>query len=168
MSDDRKVIFSMVKVNKTTPQGKHILKDIYLSFFYGAKIGIIGANGSGKSTVLRIIAGLDKSYQGDVVFSPGYTVGHLAQEPELDENKTVKEIVQEGVQSTMDLLNEFEEINNKFGESEYLDNPDKMEKLMNRQAEVQEKLDAVDAWNIDVKLARAMDALQCPDRKSVV
>ncbi|HCA83649.1 MAG TPA: energy-dependent translational throttle protein EttA, partial [Flavobacteriales bacterium] len=163
MSDDRKVIFSMVKVNKTTPQGKHILKDIYLSFFYGAKIGIIGANGSGKSTVLRIIAGLDKSYQGDVVFSPGYTVGHLAQEPELDENKTVKEIVQEGVQSTMDLLNEFEEINNKFGESEYLDNPDKMEKLMNRQAEVQEKLDAVDAWNIDVKLARAMDALQCPD-----
>ncbi|MFN3342076.1 MAG: energy-dependent translational throttle protein EttA [Flavobacteriales bacterium] len=163
MSDDRKVIFSMVKVNKTTPQGKHILKDIYLSFFYGAKIGIIGANGSGKSTVLRIIAGLDKSYQGDVVFSPGYTVGHLAQEPELDENKTVKEIVQEGVQSTMDLLNEFEEINNKFGEAEYLDNPDKMEKLMNRQAEVQEKLDAVDAWNIDVKLARAMDALQCPD-----
>lgn len=153
----------MVKVNKTTPQGKHILKDIYLSFFYGAKIGIIGANGSGKSTVLRIIAGLDKSFQGDVVFSPGYSVGHLAQEPELDDNKTVKEIVQEGVQETMDLLKEFEEINNKFGESEYLDDPDKMEKLMNRQAEVQEKLDASDAWNIDVKLARAMDALQCPE-----
>lgn len=163
MSDDKKVIFSMVKVNKTTPQGKHILKDIYLSFFYGAKIGIIGANGSGKSTVLRIIAGLDKSYQGDVVFSPGYSVGHLAQEPELDDSKTVKEIVQEGVQDTMDLLKEFEEINNKFGEPEYLDDPDKMEKLMNRQAEVQEKLDASDAWNIDVKLARAMDALQCPE-----
>jgi ATP-binding cassette ChvD family protein len=163
MSDDRKVIFSMVKVNKSTPQGKHILKDIYLSFFYGAKIGIIGPNGSGKSTVLRIIAGLDKSFQGDVVFSPGYTVGHLAQEPELDESKTVREIVQEGVQETMDLLAEFEEINLKFGEPEYLDDPDKMEKLMNRQAEVQERLDAVDAWNIDVKLNRAMDALQCPD-----
>ncbi len=153
----------MVKVNKSTPQGKHILKDIYLSFFYGAKIGIIGPNGSGKSTVLRIIAGLDKSFQGDVVFSPGYTVGHLAQEPELDESKTVREIVQEGVQETMDLLAEFEEINLKFGEPEYLDDPDKMEKLMNRQAEVQERLDAVDAWNIDVKLNRAMDALQCPD-----
>ncbi|MBX7095395.1 MAG: energy-dependent translational throttle protein EttA [Flavobacteriales bacterium] len=163
MSDDRKVIFSMVKVNKTTPQGKHILKDIYLSFFYGAKIGIIGPNGAGKSTVLRIIAGLDKTYQGDVVFSPGYTVGHLAQEPELDESKTVIDIVREGVQGTMDLLQEFEDINNKFGESEYLDDPDKMEKLMNRQAEVQEKLDACDAWNIDVKLARAMDALQCPE-----
>lgn len=163
MSDDRKVIFSMVKVNKSTPQGKHILKDIYLSFFYGAKIGIIGPNGSGKSTVLRIIAGLDKSFQGDVVFSPGYTVGHLAQEPELDDTKTVREIVQEGVQETMDLLAEFEEINLKFGEPEYLDDPDKMEKLMNRQAEVQERLDAVDAWNIDVKLNRAMDALQCPD-----
>lgn len=163
MSDDKKVIFSMVKVNKTTPQGKHILKDIYLSFFYGAKIGIIGANGSGKSTVLRLIAGVDKSFQGDIVFSPGYSVGFLEQEPVLDEEKTVMEIVREGAQETMDLLKEFEDINNKFGESEYLDDPDKMEKLINRQAEVQDKLDATDAWNIDNKLERAMDALQCPD-----
>lgn len=168
MSDDKKVIFSMVKVNKTTPQGKHILKDIYLSFFYGAKIGIIGANGAGKSTVLRLIAGVDKSFQGDIVFSPGYSVGFLEQEPQLDDTKTVKEIVQEGVQETMDLLKEYEEINNKFGEPEYLDDPDKMEKLINRQAEVQEKLDMTDAWNIDVKLGRAMDALQCPDENAKI
>lgn len=168
MADDKKVIFSMVKVNKTTPQGKHILKDIYLSFFYGAKIGIIGANGSGKSTVLRLIAGVDKSFQGDIVFSPGYSVGFLEQEPVLDEEKTVMEIVREGAQETMDLLQEFEDINNKFGESEYLDNPDKMEKLINRQAEVQDKLDATDAWNLDNKLERAMDALQCPDSDKLI
>ena len=168
MADDKKVIFSMVKVNKTTPQGKHILKDIYLSFFYGAKIGIIGANGSGKSTVLRLIAGVDKSFQGDIVFSPGYSVGFLEQEPVLDDEKTVMEIVREGAQETMDLLQEFEDINNKFGESEYLDNPDKMEKLINRQAEVQDKLDATDAWNLDNKLERAMDALQCPDSDKLI
>ena len=168
MADDKKVIFSMVKVNKTTPQGKHILKDIYLSFFYGAKIGIIGANGSGKSTILRLIAGVDKSFQGDIVFSPGYSVGFLEQEPVLDDEKTVMEIVREGAQETMDLLQEFEDINNKFGESEYLDNPDKMEKLINRQAEVQDKLDATDAWNLDNKLERAMDALQCPDSDKLI
>ena len=165
MSQDegRQIIFSMKKVSKTTPQGKQVIKDIYLSFFYGAKIGIIGMNGSGKSTLLKIIAGVDKSYQGDVVWSPGYTVGWLPQEPELDNSKTVMEIVREGAQEVMALLQEYEDINNKFGESEYLDNPDKMEKLMARQAEVQDKLDAVDAWNIDNKLERAMDALRCPD-----
>lgn len=161
--EGRQIIFSMTHVSKTTPAGKQIIKDIYLSFFYGAKIGIIGMNGSGKSTLLKIIAGVDKSYQGDVVWSPGYTVGWLPQEPELDPNKTVMEIVREGAQEIMDLLKEYEDINNKFGESEYLDNPDKMEKLMARQAEVQDKLDAVDAWNIDNKLERAMDALRCPD-----
>jgi energy-dependent translational throttle protein EttA len=161
--DDKKVIFSMVKVSKNTPQGKQILKDIYLSFFYGAKIGIIGMNGSGKSTVLRIIAGEDKSFQGDVVFSPGYSIGHLPQEPILDETKTVKEIVQEGVQEIMDLLKEYEEINNKFGESEYLDDPDKMDKLIARQAAVQDQLDTSGAWDIDNKLERSMDALRCPD-----
>ncbi len=153
----------MVKVSKNTPQGKQILKDIYLSFFYGAKIGIIGMNGSGKSTVLRIIAGEDKSYQGDVVFSPGYSVGYLPQEPVLDESKTVMDIVREGVQEVTDLLKEYEEINLKFGEPEYLDDPDKMEKLMARQATVQDKIEAVDGWEIDNKLERAMDALRCPD-----
>lgn len=161
--EGRQIIFSMKSVSKVTPQGKQIIKDIYLSFFYGAKIGIIGMNGSGKSTLLRIIAGLDKSYQGDVVWSPGFTVGHLAQEPELDNSKTVMEIVREGAQEVMKLLKEYEDINNKFGEDEYLNDPDKMEKLMARQAEVQDKLDAVDAWNIDNKLERAMDALRCPD-----
>lgn len=161
--EGRQIIFSMKNVTKVTPQGKQVIKDIYLSFFYGAKIGIIGMNGSGKSTLLRIIAGLDKSYQGDVVWSPGYTVGHLAQEPELDNSKTVMEIVREGAQDIMNLLKEYEEINNKFGEDEYLNDPDKMEKLMARQAEVQDKLDATDAWNIDNRLERAMDALRCPD-----
>lgn len=163
MSDDKKVIFSMVKVNKTTPQGKHILKDIYLSFFYGAKIGILGLNGAGKSTVMRIIAGEDNSFQGEVVWSPGYTVGYLPQEPQLDNSRTVREIVQEGVQHIVDILNEYEEINNKFGEDEILNDPDKMDKLIARQSEVQEKIDHLDAWNLDNKLEVAMDALRCPD-----
>ncbi|WP_306643118.1 energy-dependent translational throttle protein EttA [Sanyastnella coralliicola] len=162
MSDDQKVIFSMVKINKTTPQGKHILKDIYLSFFYGAKIGIIGANGSGKSTVMKIIAGLDEAYQGDVVWSDGYTVGYLPQEPKLDENKTVREVVEEGTQEIVDILKEYEEINNKFMDEEILNDPDKMQNLMDRQAEVQDKIDALDAWELDTKLAIAMDALRTP------
>ncbi|MBI1266247.1 MAG: energy-dependent translational throttle protein EttA [Cryomorphaceae bacterium] len=162
MSDDQKVIFSMVRVNKNTPQGKHILKDIYLSFFYGAKIGIIGANGSGKSTVMKIIAGLDEAFQGDVVWSPGYTVGYLPQEPQLDENKTVREIVEEGTQEIVDILNEYEEINNKFMDEDVLNDPDKMQSLMDRQAEVQDRIDALDAWELDTKLERAMDALRCP------
>jgi ATP-binding cassette ChvD family protein len=162
MSDDKKIIFSMVGVSKVTPQGKQIIKDIYLSFFYGAKIGIIGLNGSGKSTVMKIIAGLDKSYQGDVVFSPGYTVGYLPQEPELDQNKTVKEIVMEGAQETVDVLKEYEEINNAFMDEEVLNDPDKMDKLIARQAAVQDKIDALDAWELDTKLERAMDALRCP------
>jgi len=168
MADDKKVIFSMVKVSKTYPPQKQVLKDIYLSFYYGAKIGIIGLNGSGKSTVLKIIAGVEKSFQGDVVFSPGYTVGYLEQEPLLDETKTVKEIVMEGVQETVDLLKEFEEINNKFGLEEYYSDPDKMDKLMNRQAIVQDKIDAVNAWDLDNQLEIAMDALRCPDADASV
>jgi sulfate-transporting ATPase len=162
MSDDKKIIFSMVGVSKVTPQGKQIIKDIYLSFFYGAKIGIIGLNGSGKSTVMKIIAGLDKNYQGDVVFSPGYSVGYLPQEPELDLNKTVKEIVMEGAQETVDVLKEYEEINNAFMDEAVLNDPDKMDKLISRQAQVQDKIDALDAWELDSKLERAMDALRCP------
>ena len=162
MSDDKKIIFSMVGVSKNTPQGKQIIKDIYLSFYYGAKIGIIGLNGSGKSTVMKIIAGLDQSYQGDVVFSDGYTVGYLPQEPELDENKTVKEIVMEGVQETVDILQEFEDINNSFMDEEIMNDPDKMDKLITRQGVVQDKIDALDAWELDTKLERAMDALRCP------
>lgn len=162
MSDDQKIIFSMVRVNKATPQGKPILKDIYLSFFYGAKIGIIGANGSGKSTVMKIIAGLDESFQGDVVWSPGYTVGYLPQEPQLDDNKTVREIVEEGTQEIVNVLKEHEEINNKFMDEEVLNDPDKMDALMTRQAEVQDRIDALDAWELDTKLAIAMDALRCP------
>ena len=162
MSDDKKVIFSMVKVNKTTPTGKHILKDIYLSFFYGAKIGIIGNNGAGKSTVMKIIAGLDEAFQGDVVWADGYTVGYLSQEPELNESKTVREIVEEGTQEIVDVLNEYEEINMKFMDEEILNDPDKMQKLMDRQAAVQDKIDALDAWELDTKLSIAMDALRCP------
>jgi ATP-binding cassette ChvD family protein len=162
MSDDKKIIFSMVGVSKVTPTGKQIIKDIYLSFFYGAKIGIIGLNGSGKSTAMKIIAGLDKSYQGDVVFSPGYTVGYLPQEPELDPNKTVKEIVMEGAQEIVDVLAEYEEINNAFMDEAVLADPDKMDKLIARQGEVQDKIDALDAWELDTKLERAMDALRCP------
>ena len=162
MSDDKKIIFSMVGVSKTTPQGKQIIKNIYLSFFYGAKIGIIGLNGSGKSTVMKIIAGLDQAYQGDVVFSPGYSVGYLPQEPELDPNKTVKEVVMEGAQETVDVLREYEEINASFMDEEILNDPDKMDKLIARQGEVQDRIDALDAWELDTKLERAMDALRCP------
>jgi len=162
MSEDNKIIFSMVKVSKTTPAGKQIIKNIYLSFFYGAKIGIIGLNGSGKSTVMKIIAGLDQAYQGDVVFSDGYSVGYLPQEPELDPKKTVKEIVMEGVQETVDVLKEYEEINNAFMDDEIMSDPDKMDKLIARQGEIQDKIDALDAWELDAKLERAMDALRCP------
>ena len=161
MSDDKKIIFSMVGVSKDTPQGKQIIKNIHLSFYYGAKIGIIGLNGSGKSTVMKIIAGLDTTYRGDVVFTEGYTVGYLAQEPELDESKTVKEIVMEGAQETVDALKEFETINNSFMDEEIMNDPDKMDKLIARQGEVQDILDSLDAWELDTKLDRAMDALRC-------
>ena len=162
MADDKKVIFSMVGVSKIYPPQKQVLKNIYLSFFYGAKIGIIGLNGSGKSSLLKIIAGIDKSYQGEVVFSPGYSVGYLEQEPQLDANKTVIEVVREGVQPIMDLLAEFDQVNAAFCDPDVLEDPDKMDALISRQAELQDKLDAADAWNIDSKLERAMDALQCP------
>lgn len=162
MSDDKKVIFSMHKISKSTPAGKQIIKDISLSFYYGAKIGIIGLNGSGKSTVMKIIAGIDKSYRGDVSIADGYTVGYLPQEPELDESKTVKEIVKEGVQGTVDILNEYEEINNAFMDEEVMNDPDKMEKLIARQGEVQDKIDALNAWELDNQLDLAMDALRCP------
>ena len=168
MSEDKKVIFSMSGVSKVLPSGKQILKDIYLSFFYGAKIGILGLNGAGKSTLLKIIAGVDKAYQGDVVFSPGYTVEYLEQEPDLDESRTVKDIIQEGVQETVDVLKEYEEINNQFMDPDVLEDPDKMEKLMERQAKVQEKIDALDAWELDNKLERAMDALRCPEGDTLV
>lgn len=162
MADDKKIIFSMVGVSKTYPPQKQVLKNIYLSFFYGAKIGIIGLNGSGKSSLLKIIAGIDKEYQGEVVFSPGYSVGYLEQDPKLDPAKTVIEVVREGVQPIMDLLAEYDSVNASFGDPDVLEDPDKMEALLARQAELQDKLDAADAWNIDSKLERAMDALQCP------
>jgi ATP-binding cassette ChvD family protein len=162
MSDDNKIIFSMHRVSKTYPPQKQVLKDISLSFFLGAKIGIIGLNGSGKSTLLKIIAGLESSYQGDVVFLPGYTVGYLEQDPQLDETKTVKEIVQEGVQEIVDVLKAYEDINLKFGDPEVYENPDVMDKLYEEQAILQDKIDHFDAWNLDAKLERAMDALQCP------
>lgn len=168
MADDKKIIFSMVGVSKVYPPQKQVLKDIYLSFFYGAKIGIIGLNGAGKSTLLKIIAGIDTSYQGEVVFSPGYTVGYLEQDPKLDPGKTVKEVVQEGVQPVLDLLAEYEEVNMKFGDPEVLDDPDKMDALMARQAELQDKIDACDAWSIDNKLERAMDALRCPPEEQQI
>lgn len=162
MADDKKVIFSMVGVSKTYPPQKQVLKNIYLSFFYGAKIGIIGLNGSGKSSLLKIIAGVDKDYQGEVVFAPGYSVGYLEQEPRLDPDKTVIEVVREGVQPVMDLLAEFEKVNESFGDPDVLDDPERMDALIARQAELQDALDAADAWNIDNRLERAMDALQCP------
>ena len=168
MADDKKIIFSMVGVSKIFPSQKQVLKNIYLSFFYGAKIGIIGLNGSGKSTLLKIIAGIDKEYQGEVVFSPGYSVGYLEQDPKLEPGKTVKEVVQEGVQEIMDILREYEEVNERFGDPEVLEDPDKMDALINRQAELQDKIDATDAWNIDSKLERAMDALRCPPEDQVV
>ncbi len=163
MADDKKIIFSMVNVSKLTPQGKQIIKDIHLSFYYGAKIGILGLNGAGKSTVMKIIAGEDKSYQGDVVFSPGYSVGYLPQEPLLDETKTVKEIVKEGVQDTVDLLKEYDEINNQFMNEEIMNDADKMNNLIDKQGKVQEKIDQLDAWDLDSKLELAMDALRTPD-----
>ena len=163
MADDKKIIFSMVGVGKLIPPSRQILKDIYLSFFYGAKIGIIGLNGSGKSSLMKIIAGVDKDYQGEVVFSPGYSVGYLEQEPKLDDTKTVKEVVQEAVQETVDLLREYDEVNNAFAE------PDAdFDKLIARQGELTELLEAHDAWNLDQKLERAMDALRCPDEDQLV
>ncbi len=164
MSEDKKVIFSMSRVNKTyASSNKQVLKDIYLSFFYGAKIGILGLNGSGKSSLLKIIAGVDKNYQGDVVFAPGFTVGYLEQEPQLDENKTVIEIVREGVAETVALLEEFNKINDMFGLPEVYEDADKMQKLMDRQAELQDKIDASGAWELDTKLEIAMDALRTPE-----
>ncbi|MCM1490516.1 MAG: energy-dependent translational throttle protein EttA [Muribaculum sp.] len=168
MADDKKIIFSMVGVSKVIPPQRQILKNIYLSFFYGAKIGIIGLNGSGKSTLMKIIAGIDKNYQGEVVFSPGYTVGYLEQDPKLDPDKTVRQIVEEGVKPTMDLLAEYEEVNNAFCDPDVLEDEEKMAKLMERQAQLQDKLDACDAWNIDNKLERAMDALRCPPDDQIV
>jgi len=163
MADDKKIIFSMVGVSKTIQQTqKQVLKNIYLSFFYGAKIGIIGLNGSGKSTLLKIIAGLDQSYQGNVVFAPGYSVGYLPQEPQLDDAKTVRQVVEEGVQHIVDALKEYEDINAKFGMPEYYEDEDKMNALFARQGELQDIIDATDAWNLDTRLARAMDALRCP------
>ena len=162
--DDKKIIFSMVGVSKTIQQNqKQILKNIYLSFFYGAKIGIIGLNGAGKSTLMKIIAGIEKQYQGEVVFAPGYSVGYLPQDPQLDPTKTVKEVVQEGVQHIVDALAEYEQINQKFGMPEYYENEDKMNELFARQAELQDIIDATDAWNLDSRLERAMDALRCPE-----
>ncbi len=162
MSDDKKIIFSMYKVSKTYPPNKTIIKDISLSFFLGAKIGIIGLNGSGKSTLLRIIAGEEKNFNGELVFAPGYSVGLMKQEPELDETKTVIEVVKEGVKEVVDVLTAYEEINLKFGLPEVYENPDEMDKLMDEQARLQEKIDQTDAWNLDTRLERAMDALQCP------
>lgn len=168
MSDDKKIIFSMVGVSKTFPPHKQVLKDIYLSFFYGAKIGIIGLNGSGKSTLLKIIAGIEKEYQGEVVSDKSFSVGYLEQDPVLDPDKTVIEIVREGVQPVMDLLNEYEEINLKFGLPEYYEDEEKMNSLFVRQAELQDRLDAADAWSIDNRLERAMDALRCPPEEQPI
>jgi len=165
---DEKIIFSMAGVNKIYAPQKQVLKNIYLSFFYGAKIGVIGLNGSGKSSLLKIIAGLDKSYQGEVVFSPGYSVGFLAQEPELDPEKTVREIVEEGVAEITAILKEYEEINERFGLPEVYENADEMDKLLARQGELQDKIDATNAWELDAKLERAMDALRCPEPEAKI
>ncbi len=168
MADDNKIIFSIYRVGKSFPPHRQVLKDISLSFFLGAKIGIIGLNGSGKSTLLKIIAGIEKEYQGEVTFLPGYSVGHLSQDPLLEENRTVREIVEEGVKDTMEIIKEFEKINNSFGEPEVYENPDKMQQLMDRQAVLQEKIDYSDGWNIEHKLERAMDALRCPESNARV
>src|SRR4051812_40905553 len=165
MADDKKIIFSMVGVSKTYPNGKQVLKDIYLSFYYGAKIGILGLNGAGKSTLMKIIAGIEKSFNGEVVFSPGYTVGYLSQEPDFDHSKTAREIVMEGAKHTVDLLKEFEEINNKFAEEM---SDDAMAKLIDRQAKVQDAIDACGGWELDNKIEVAMDALRCPDPESSI
>lgn len=161
--EGRQIIFSMVNVSKIHPPNKQVLKDIYISFYYGAKIGVLGLNGSGKSTLLRIMAGIDKDYIGEIHQSPGYSIGMLEQEPKLDENKTVIEIVREGAQKHVDILNEFEEVNNKFMDEEIMNDPDKMDKLINRQAQLQELIDNNDLWNLDNRLERAMDALRCPE-----
>jgi len=163
MAEDNKIIFSMYRVGKTFPPHRQVLKDISLSFFLGAKIGIIGLNGAGKSTLLKIIAGKEKEFQGEITFLPGYSVGHLQQDPLLDENRSVREIVEEGVKAVMDIINEYEKINASFGESEVYENPDKMQQLMDRQAVLQEKIEYHDGWNIEHKLERAMDALRCPE-----
>ncbi|MBN8696843.1 MAG: energy-dependent translational throttle protein EttA [Bacteroidetes bacterium] len=163
MSEGRQIIFSMVNVSRTLPTGKTILKDIYLSFYYGAKIGILGLNGSGKSTLMKIIAGIEKNYQGEIHFSPGYRVGYLEQEPQLDDNKTVLEVVREGAQEHVNILKEYDEVNNKFAEEEYLNDPDKMDKLINRQAYLQDQIDQLDLWNLDNRLEQAMEALRCPE-----
>jgi len=168
MADDKKIIFSMFRVSKSYPPHKQVIKDISLSFFLGAKIGIIGLNGSGKSTLLKIIAGIEKEYQGEVVFSPGYSVGHLPQDPLMDETRTVLEIVEEGAAEVVSALSEYEEINLRFSEPEVYENPDVMEKLMTRQADLQEKIEALDGWNLDHRLERAMDALNCPDPSTPV
>ncbi|SHG01141.1 ATP-binding cassette protein, ChvD family [Mariniphaga anaerophila] len=168
MTDDKKIIFSMYKVSKSYPPNKTVIKDISLSFFLGAKIGIIGLNGSGKSTLLRIIAGEDKNFNGELVFAPGYSVGLLEQEPHLDETKTVIEVVKEGVQEVVDVMNAYEDINLKFGLPEVYENPDEMDRLMTEQAKLQEKIDQMDAWNLDSRLERAMDALQCPPNDQLV
>src|SRR4029079_9885232 len=160
MSDDKKIIFSMVGVSKTFPPQKQVLKNIYLSFYYGAKIGILGLNGSGKSTLLKIIAGIEKSFQGDVVFSPGYNVGYLSQEPELDESKTAKEVVMEAVQEIVDILKEYEEVNNKFSEPM---SDDEMTKLIDRQGKLMDLIEQHNAWELDNKIEVAMDALRCPE-----
>lgn len=169
MADEgRQIIFSMVNVSKIHPPQKQVLKDIYISFYYGAKIGVLGLNGSGKSTLLRIMAGMDKDYIGEIHQSPGYSIGMLEQEPKLDESKTVIEIVREGAQKHVDILNEFEEVNNKFMDEEIMNDPDKMDKLINRQAQLQELIDNNDLWNLDNRLERAMDALRCPESDTSV
>ena len=165
MADDKKIIFSMVNVSKTYNPGKQVLKNIYLSFFYGAKIGVLGLNGAGKSSLLKIIAGLDKSYSGEVVFSPGYSVGYLPQEPELDNTKTAKEIVMEGVANIVAILKEYEEVNNKFAEPM---SDEEMNKLIERQGELTDLIEQYDAWELDAKLSRAMDALNCPPADALV
>ncbi|NSW95529.1 MAG: energy-dependent translational throttle protein EttA [Bacteroidales bacterium] len=168
MAEDNKIIFSMYRVGKIYPPHRQVLKDISLSFFLGAKIGIIGLNGSGKSTLLKIIAGVEKEYQGNVTFLPGYTVGYLPQDPLLDDTRTVREIVEEGVKETIDIIRQYEKINESFGMPEVYENPDKMQELMDRQAELQEKIDHLDGWNIDYRLERAMDALRCPEESTRV
>jgi ATP-binding cassette ChvD family protein len=164
----RQIIYSMVNVSKIHPPQKQVLKDIYISFYYGAKIGVLGLNGSGKSSLLKIMAGLDKDYLGEIHQSPGYTIGLLEQEPQLDENKTVIEVVREGAQKHVDILNEFEEVNNKFMDEEILNDPDKMDKLINRQAQLQDLIDQHDLWNLDMRLERAMDALRCAESDTLI